>query len=121
MAALRPEDDGHSVGPSKSRRCVREVAERSKREACMCRPAAAGPVPRWCEGRNVWLSTSSVEPDVLWFRCVNQLASVYWPPKMFVTTVSIMVLVGPGPPTPANKPWDLDWAGILLQAGCQRE
>lgn len=87
----------------------------------MCRLAVAGPVPRWCEGRNVWLSTPSVEPDVLWFCCVNQLASVYWPPKMFVTTVSIMVLVGPGPPTPANKCWDLDCAGILLQPGCQRE
>lgn len=40
---------------------------------------------------------------------------------MFVTTVSIMVVAGPGPPTPANKSWDLDHAGILLQSGHQRE
>lgn len=70
-----------------------------------------------------WLSTRSVEPDVLWFCCVNQLASVYWPPKMFVTTVSIMVLVGPGPPTSTNKPMQRGtWTGPLFyprQAGRQ--
>ena len=54
-------------------------------------------------GRNVWLSSSSVEPDVAVVRCVNQLASVYWPSKMFVTTVFIMVLVGPGPPVFPNQ------------------
>lgn len=86
----------------------------------MCCLAATGPVPWWCEERNVWLTTPSVEPDVLWFCCVNQLASVYWPPKMFVTTVSIMVLVGLGPPTPANTSGDPVCAGTLLQPGRRR-
>ena len=29
-------------------------------------------------------------------RYINQLASAYWPPKMFVTTVFIMALAAPG-------------------------
>lgn len=52
-------------------------------------------------------------------RCVNQLASVYWPSKMFVTTVFIMVLVGPGPPVFLISS-ATGMAGIFIQREKQR-
>lgn len=42
--------------------------------------------------RNVWLSSSSVKARCSVVHCVNQLASVYWPSKMFVTALFIMIL-----------------------------